>query len=508
MADNLKNINKIEFNEVQEDTASETKGNKNSNLMETYLNQPYYSKIQIQIIIINSIVMFMDGVHMTLMSSILIPIKNAFFISDMFVSLISSFMYILVGLASYISGFPYITKNKAYYVKTSFLILFVSTGCMSIFFNIYIFIICRIVQGICVGLTMPICISILCEVMPINKRSPMLIFTGVFFLIGSCFNCVTAYLILPENLEGGKLYIVFCILTIISLFSYIYVNKYFVDSPRSLILKGEDEIGFEILSCIINNIDYYNNDEFCLERGREVNFIITEEAKKDIKNQILESNKNQEAELSTLFNSNFRKTTILLILITTVNAFVLYGSTFITSIAFKKIKEVNGENSETKTPDKINSILIEQMIVYLFTFPSLIIAGYLSEHKLFGRKRTMAFGYGLTFIFIILGFFNLKHFFYFFGLSAFFITLSFQSSATYYCEIYPTKIRSLSLGFHNLNTRIAGFFSQPVAVYLTNINYLGQFWFSLVLCIVGFYCSLVLPVDTRGRNLDSLEGIS
>ena len=77
----------------------EAKENSKSLLIDTYLNytSSKFSKIQIQVIVINCLVLLMDGVHMTLLSTLIVPIKSEFNISDFQISSISSLMFILVG---------------------------------------------------------------------------------------------------------------------------------------------------------------------------------------------------------------------------------------------------------------------------------------------------------------------------------------------------------------------------------------------------------------------------
>lgn len=211
--------------------------NHNENLIDQYLTRQSLSKPQIQIIIVTLLVMLVDGINMTMISSFIIPIKSAYKISDYTISVISSGMYIVVGVSSYFTGTSFVNNNKPLIFKASFLLLFISTITMAYFFNLIIFIICRMIHGICIGLLMPLSNTILCEMMPVDRRSFYLIITGSCIILGDCLNCIIAYLILPIDLNGTRLNLVFYILGIIIFFSYLYVEFNFSRESKIFDIK-------------------------------------------------------------------------------------------------------------------------------------------------------------------------------------------------------------------------------------------------------------------------------
>jgi len=484
--------------------SEETNSLKDESLIDYYLSTHKLSSFQFRVIIANSLIMLMDGIHMTFISTTIFSLKSKFNITNFDLSLISSVIFFLVGIGSFISGKPFINNHKKFYVKLSFGLLLISACLMTFISHILVFAICRVVQGISVGVAIPIGITTLCETMPIAQRSNMIILTSASFLVGACLNCILAYIILPENLDGEDINKLFFVISIISLLSYVYMSKYFEESPRSYFMIGKTEKGFAVMEEIIQDSLSSTDRETILQ-------------------QISKSNSSISSEIASLFSDDYKKITILLIFANCAHSMITYGCTFIMSITLKRIKEDHFTESTMTIPtnstisftdsnqflgvdsdQKINSILIEQITVYLFSLPSMFIAGYLTESKFFGRKYTMSLGYFCTLLFILIGFFNLEYFFYFFGIAGFFLTFSFQASSSYSCEVYPSKIRNLGVGFITLFVRIAGFASQPISVVLTNINYLGMFYFAVVLCILGFSCSVGLPYDTKGMALDSI----
>lgn len=541
--DNNSNILEVKNSEkkYKHNIGNNLNDNENDNideiqLIDKYLNRTSdkLSKHQYKIIIITGFVLLVDGIHMTLLSSMLIPIKSAFDISEFSISLISSMLFLVVGISSYFSSHKVITDNKISYFNTSFLLLSISTLMMGIVFNLSFFILCRLIQGLCIGMLMPLSISLLCEIMPINKRASVMILTSATYLLGACLNSFLCILILPENLYGGNLYAVFILLSMLTFVCYYYCKKNIRDSPRSLIINNRNDEAFEILELVINNSDDtgYNKENTIK--------IINDKDKSIIIEEIIKANSSHKEELSTLFNNRFKDLTVYLTGLSLVNSFILYGCTFILAVTLKEIKlkygiissesenlnsyisnstfrnvtetssiignySSNSLNENIPETQNSNSILYEQMFVYIITLPSIFIASYLCNHKKVGRKLTMLLGYASTSIIIMIGFCVLKYFFTFFGIAGFFLTLAFQASSTYSVEVYPTKIRRLSIGFLSLTTRIAGFLSQPISVILFNINYLGQFYFGLLLGVIGVYCSWKLPFDTLGKSLDQIR---
>lgn len=399
-------------------------------------------------------------------------------------------------------------------------------------------------------------------------------------------------------------------------------NSILVESPRSLILKGDYEKGFHLLERIIND----SNDNFTETISQEKRDLIIEQTKK--------ANRSTKAEFCSLFKRKNRCITILNIFIWVMNAFILYGSTLILGITFKEIKketlietikehdynvtlilknpklnttrewvinatnpkfdynftkiiitqvnttsieEINnattinttlsnltqlnntqldkalekdnesfldkfldsllGEDSNntdrfngsldnigdanitfenhTVTPTReivhddsilpLNFIMLEQLTVFVFRIPAMFVAAYMTENRLFGRKNTMTLGYFFPTLLVFVTYFYKQYFSYIIAAGAFFITFPIQASNSYAIEVYPTIIRNLGLGFLYFCYRIAAFVSQPIAVYLTKLDYFGQFYLAWTLCVFGVIFSVCLPYDTLGRNLDVID---
>jgi len=75
----------------------------------------------------------------------------------------------------------------------------------------------------------------------------------------------------------------------------------------------------------------------------------------------------------------------------------------------------------------------------------------------------------------------------------------------YTVEVFPTKIRTLSLGFVNASTRIGPVIAPFICAYLEEIEYMGSFYFFGLLGILCGILTLLLPIETRGNNLDDMS---
>jgi hypothetical protein len=193
----------------------------------------------------------------------------------------------------------------------------------------------------------------------------------------------------------------------------------------------------------------------------------------------------------SIFKGKFLLITGILILLWCINSFIIYGGTFTLSLILKKV--LTESNRE---------IIISQIKIYLYTTPGCLIGAILSEIKFFGRKVTILLAFIFITIFNVLGIIDKDNIASYFGLCGLFIGISFNATGCYSCEVYPTKIRDVALGFLYFSTRLAGFLSQFISIALYQFSTLGQFYAAVVVSAIAALSAYLLPYDTYGRPLD------
>ena len=81
--------------------------------------------------------------------------------------------------------------------------------------------------------------------------------------------------------------------------------------------------------------------------------------------------------------------------------------------------------------------------------------------------------------------------------------MSFSSSTAYTCEVYPTALRDMAVGFYNGLGRIMALFSTFIFFGLGNIRPFSPYVFSLIMIVMSLISAVILPFETRGKGLDT-----
>ena len=228
--------------------------------------------------------------------------------------------------------------------------------------------------------------------------------------------------------------------------------------------------------------------------------IIKKQLTKEQKDQICQEvkggiNKELKVSIMCLFNKDFLKTTILLIFIWYINAYICYGGNFTLQQTLSKLSK----SSSTMKPTQV---IISQIVVNVITLPGNFLSGWFSEMKFFGRIYSTVFFYVLGAIFLGIACIFTNEFDILFGFSNLCTGAAFNISSAYTSEIYPTVIRDTALGFFYFCTRISGFASQFLATGLENTMLLLQYYVMIITCVIGAIIICFIPIDSYGIPID------
>lgn len=158
----------------------------------------------------------------------------------------------------------------------------------------------------------------------------------------------------------------------------------------------------------------------------------------------------------------------------------------------------NEISHEKENGDMYNNLLLSVIV----EIPSNFISIYLANHRLLGRKKSLAF----TFIFVsfstVFCVLFISQISLLGAILKFGISINFSIIYIYVCESYPTRIRSIGIGFSNSFNRMAGVITPILCQVLFNVDdYLPYVMFCFV-SIIASIVSFKLPYETLGRKLE------
>jgi len=441
----------------------------------------------VEIILFQFLVLFLNGIHMTTMSALYIPIQNFYSLNDFDMIWISNSGIISVGVGSILSNYSKLVPSRLIGVKVFTFIILVTNIIIGMFSNIYIFIFSRIILCISLGIVMLIMNNILCEMLPIKNRSLFMTIASLGFTSGCMFLNVMSLFITP-NLEIENLHILLLVMSIPAFFIWTVFMLRMEDSPRNLILNNKTDEAIRVLEKIIQRRVAESEREILL---KEIN---------------RSSNNSLERKLSSMFQRKFIVITLLLVIIWTANSYVAYGGYVVLTLVKKEInKNLNPNklsNNDVIEEVNYNKIIKDTLFVYLISSPGCLLAGFITETKFFGRKITIFIGFLFMGIFCLVGIIFEQNFCLFLGLSTFFMNFTFSGANNYSTEIYPTKIRDKSIGFLYFTYRVGAVLSQSGAMDFYKAHYMLPYYVFVVICIATSIFTLCLPYDTNGKPLD------
>jgi MFS family permease len=460
---------------------SKYENDKDIPIIDKIFEEKGYSGFTLMHIILTFSILAVEGLHMTLFSSMIIPLSSLYALSENDIKFLSSILFVGVGIGSLFSG---AISSKFSRIKIINIFLFVIYICnigLAFSDNFILFSIFRFIIGLGLGMIVPMSLNLLTECLPITNRSLVLNFVWIAFSLGNLYNLMIMLGIMPY-LETSKVKdtVLLCSLCPLIVFLINYFNL--TDSPRNLIINNKEDEAIKILE----KISKKKIDD--IKRS-----IIISQVKSGINNE-------EPSKLKEIFNKKNKKLTSLLIIIWFFNSMIGYGPGLISSLTISSLGMTeNFTNYE---------IITNQIIICIICSPSTYLGGILSEISFLGRNRSTILGYFVSLIFINLAIFYPNYFTLMFGLSQAFASIAFNINTTYSCEVYPTKIRDNALGFLFFATRVGGFSSQIMYLAMNNIGIWIPYYFTIVITIINIAFIYLLPYETLGKPLDMNYGSS
>jgi MFS family permease len=451
--------------------------NENSEIIiDKIINSYGYGWIIWKNFLICFIILGVEGFHNTYFGNVIIPLKSFYQIEDKEIQIISSIYFLFLGIGSYSTGYLTEKFKRNYILNTSMGFIAFGHVLMGATSNLIVFFVARLIIAYFLGVAVPVSLNLLTEYLPINHRSTVLTSVWLSYGIGQVYIVLLMLWIMPEY-ETAYFQKTVLISSSLSIFGFIIGFLLMQDSPRSLILNNYNKEAFEIL-------EYMNNGP------------LSENEKEIVIAQIKSgSNKDMDIKISNVFSKDFFTTTLLLTFIWIICSIIFYGPNLIYSLTMKEleIEEFKGTNRD---------IIIQQIKIILISSPSTVIGGLLSEVHWLGRNKATNICVAIAIIFNFLTIYNHQNYYIHFSMFNGFTAMAFNINNTYSCEIYPTKVRDLAIGFLFAATRVGGFISQILYIYLNQVGTWAPYHFTTGLCVVIMVLIFLLPYETHGRPLD------
>lgn len=164
----------------------------------------------------------------------------------------------------------------------------------------------------------------------------------------------------------------------------------------------------------------------------------------------------------------------------------------------------NGLSDDDEILNNKHTTYYTYIISAIFEIPFTLLASYLAEMKCLGRKGSLTVSFVLSIIptLILVISHNITGFSAYFIIIRFLTTIPYGIIYIYNNEVYPTKIRSTSLGFLDSCNRVFSISSSFISFFLYNINYTLPFIYVSSLFILGAFMSWLLPYETLGKNIE------
>ncbi len=451
---------------------------KNSKILDQISEKIGYDSHTIITIILVFFVISIEGLNMSLFSTLIIPIKQIFLLNNIFIEILSGILFIGVGMGSAFSGYMTNIYGRKKLINISIISIFFSNFFLAFAINFFIFASLRFLIGIGLGLMIPAIVNLLTEKLPLKYRSIFLNLVWVGFNFGNLFLLILVYYIMP-NYEISKLKNLILSTSFFSLFVFFLSYLFLEDSLRNLILKGNQTTAF-------NHIE------------SKLNISLTDSEKKRIYREISQGANKCEGDniFTEIFNSKYKKLTILLLCIWFINSVISYGPMVILTLT---MKDLGLNNSKLSNYD----IILNQIYFCIFNSPSNFIGGFVSEIPSLGRNKSTLLSCILAFISLILAIVNPINFIYHFAISQAFIGILFNINGAYSSEVYPTKIRDHVIGMLFAFTRLGGFFSQFLFLDLYSLGIFIPHIVTLIFLFANMILIWSLPYETLGMPLDN-----
>lgn len=428
-----------------------------------------------------------DGAEALVLSFLLPVLENEWHLNDFEKSIIGSSTFVGFFIGCLISGQLADRFGRRrpliYGVFFNFLLGLLS----GLSYNYQSLALTRLAFGVSVGIVSPLSATYICEVSPIALRGKMLVLTGAFFTFGEMITCFIAYLFL-DTFHSGNWRALVIWSAVPGFITFVFSIIWLKESPRYLLVFQKYDEAFKLINQIIKMNGL--TERLALKQKEKEDLILW--ADEEAKIHKFSSFGNPVE----LFREERCRITPLLWVAWYVLSCVYYGIVFILPTI---LRDMNMNNEEKAS----NHEFLDVFLSVLSELPSCLISYFIIEVHWLGRKNSLFIAFSLSSISCFFAFcLEYTSFLVFATFARFFLNMCFSVIYPFTTEVYPTRIRATGLGTASAFSRIGGMSMPWISIAALKISFTGPFLIYGILCLIAAICSILLPFDTTGMELD------
>ena len=480
---------------------------KEEELYEQMMDRATFRKNRIKVIICMVFFFLADGMELFSFNLLIKPFGDYFEFEDSSVQIqiAASSIFLGIMIGSIIASFLTKKFGRILTINCSNLLFFISYLLKGIWMSFAVFIICKTLTGLALGIIVPIFLNVYGEYLPTKFRGILLMVAWVVFGFGTLITNCLGLVIMPE-LQKDKLQTFLLALSVFPFLSFISCLILLKDSPRGLLLSKRMEESFskKALSEIKNENIQLEMTEKKTDGGSEIGnntgIMNIPETEKSTNNTQIESFSTKDI-IKEMFGPSLKKTTILMIIIFIFLGYNAFGIFSITSYFLDYLDEKeNGQVEEETIPAR--EILINQILLAVANIVANLIGGFTGEIRKFGRKGGIITTLILGAITTIIGLFSKILFEVTNPITSGFSEIYVNLVMDYTVELYPTKIRDTSTSLLFFVYRISCFISNYISIGFYDVNIYIPYIIYAVFSVLAAIFTWALPHEMAGKSMN------
>ncbi|XP_012558384.2 synaptic vesicle 2-related protein isoform X1 [Hydra vulgaris] len=478
--------NKIDHNQSNESNNDQNVSNSTFSV-EDAIEAVGFGKFQTKVLAMVGFAWSADSLEMALLAILAPAIRCEWNLTHWHEAFLTTIVFVGMFVATYFWGFvsDNFGRRKAIILASFGIFSFGMTSSFSVSYVMMITfrgLVGASMGGVVQGTTL------LVEFLPRKTRGLTVNLSSMFWSFGTSIEILLAMFVMPRYGWRILLFIsawpclIFVLLTLIV--------KYPPESARFLMAKGRSDDALRILSKAAAN------NKKKLPEG-------TLKEPEQVKNC-------RHGSILAMFRKGYWKLTILLWIIWFSSHFNIYGLALLTTALFSGNNKCYGDDKPHQLNDGCKALTSEDYLHFFYVlaadFPAVIITACLADTV--GRKWLQAVGFfGMSLFFMLLfictGSRAWTTVFLFGGRC--FIAVADIGGYIYTPEVYPTEIRGMALGSCSGISRVGCMLTPFIAQVLSHKDVSWTLSIYIFFGIVGAICSLLLPIETKGRGLEEIN---
>ncbi len=379
----------------------------------------------------------------------------------------STFIGMFIGAASWGFLSDVLGRKKALQLTVTIYTLF--TGLSAFSWDWVSMLIFRVITGIGIGGTIPLCFIYLSEFIPAKYRGRFLVLLDSFWAYGWIMAALLGYLIIPRL--GWRCYFISGALPILTL---VILQVYLPESVRFLEERKR----------------FVEAHETLREIGRKTGYSLPE----TLKGELEEGKEAFKVPVWELWSQNYRKRTVFSWILWFCMVYGYY-SLFLWLIKFM-----------AKMGYPVPTAMLYALITSFAQIPGYFLSAWLIDK--IGRKPVLTFFLVLTAVSTIGFAYSKASFEVVTWISAisFFCLGAWGVVMTYTAEIYPTRIRGTGYGAASGFGRLAGIIGPAIVGFI--LDSYGLYTALIVTAavfLIGALDTATLGIETKGKTLEEIS---